>query len=170
MKTRVHFPVFIFVIAIILSSCSTSGLDEENMDELFKKAPSQEIKLVDEGGYANYDLKAQNIVIKDENAFEHFWNNLHESVNPNPAVPEIDFSINMVLVSIMGSKPHGGYFVQIDNAIYVDNTFVAKVKKTSPRNCFTTQAITNPYVIVKVEKTDSPVDFFEKSVVHDCSE
>ena len=67
--------------------------------------------------------KSLRLVIKSRDEFSDFWKRLTSGVPPGgwvPALPEIDFSKEMIVVAAMGTRPSSGYFIIIDGACEVD--------------------------------------------------
>ena len=51
----------------------------------------------------------------------------------------------------MGEKTSGGYTIGIESAVETDKNIIITVKETSPEpNAMVTQAITNPFCVVKI--------------------
>ena len=71
-------------------------------------------------------------------------------------VPQIDFATFNVVVLYMGQKNTGGFSIDVANVGISDNTAYIKKIETSPED-MATMALTNPYVIVKIPKTDKVV-------------
>jgi hypothetical protein len=70
--------------------------------------------------------------------------------------PKVDFTKNNVVALFMGQKNTGGYSIGIDNVAVNGDTAVITVKMASPDG-MATMAITNPYCIATVAKTDKVV-------------
>lgn len=169
-----YFTVFISIIffAFLVIACNSSSTTNSNEidTEIFKNNPDINIDVinVDEGYYVDY-YRDQNIVIKNESELETLWNNLFQNRNPIPETPSVDFSENMLLFTIRATKPHGGFTTKISKVVKADGVLAVKINNTNPGDgCFTTQALTAPYQIVKIEKLDGPVQFYEKTAVENC--
>ena len=69
----------------------------------------------------------------------------------------------------MGPRNTGGYSVNVDKIAEEENRIVVFVTESSPgKDCIVTQAITYPYQIVKIKKTDKEIVFKTKQDVRDC--
>jgi len=109
------------------------------------------------------------IVIRDAKAWRKIWQRIHTPFSPEPALPEIDFSRQLVVVVALGTRPTGGYGIIVDRAFQRDNRLEIKVRKQSPgQTCFTNQSVTQPVDIVLIPKTERSVVFRETEVVHEC--
>lgn len=89
-------------------------------------------------------------------------------LQPNP-VPQIDFDRHALIVAAMGSRPNGGYRIEVESLKESADRMVATVvEQTSGANCITTQAVTYPIAIVLVPKTAKQVDFEVVRKTHEC--
>jgi hypothetical protein len=74
----------------------------------------------------------------------------------------------MVLAAALGTRPTSGFDVAIDAALD-GATLRARVTETRPgMGCMTTQALTSPVALVRVPRTDAPVEWSDRVVTHDC--
>lgn len=118
--------------------------------------------------YSGMEEPAQ-LVIKDSAEWKKVWERIHSTQSPVPPLPKIDFSREMVVLAALGSRATGGHGIVVDRAYECDNKVVVIVSRHVPgKNCFTTQALTQPVDIVLMPKTDRPVTFKETEVVHEC--
>ena len=109
------------------------------------------------------------IVIRDAKAWREVWERIHKPFSPEPPLPKVDFSRELVVVVALGTRPTGGYGIIVDRAYQRDDRLEIIVRKQSPgQTCFTTQSITQPFDIVLVPKTERLVVFRETEVVHEC--
>ena len=120
--------------------------------------------------YTSGLTKPEQLVIKDAKEWREVWERIHcKVISPVPPLPEIDFTKEMLVVVALGTRPTGGYGIFVDRAVDKNNRREITVGKQTPgKNCFTTQALTQPVDIVRLPKTDLPVSFKETEVVRDC--
>jgi hypothetical protein len=71
-------------------------------------------------------------------------------------VPKVDFGKNSVVALFMGQKNKGGYSIGVKSISINNDTATIKVMETEP-NGMSTMAITNPYCIVLIPKTNEVV-------------
>ena len=114
--------------------------------------------------------KPVQLVIKDSKEWQEVWERSHcKVISPVPPLPEIDFTKELIVVVALGTRPTGGYGIFVDRAVDKNNRREITVGKQSPgKNCFTTQALTQPVDIARLPKTDRPVVFKETGEVHEC--
>jgi hypothetical protein len=110
------------------------------------------------------------VVIRDARTWRKMWRRMHEGViSPVPSLPRIDFSRQMIVIVGLGTRSTGGYGITVDRAFQRDGTLEVIVSKHAPgKNCFTSQALTQPVDVVQLPKTKRKVVFKEAEVVHDC--
>ena len=108
------------------------------------------------------------LVIKSRDEFSDFWKRLTGRVPPGqwaPALPDIDFSKEMIVVAAMGQRPTSGYWNIIDGACEVDGqveVFISNVEDPSCMGAF--DALTYPADAVRIPRSDLPVVFRETQI------
>ncbi len=108
-------------------------------------------------------------VVRTEEEWIAFWERLRGSLAPEPAPPSVDFQEHMVIVAAMGSRPSGGFSIQVEGIHEDDGALHVVIHEQSPgRTCFVTAAITSPVVAVRVPRTDREVIFHERESVREC--
>ena len=149
-------------IALCAFACGGSGD--------FFRDPS-DLSLQPETHYSSYwsgfDQPAR-LVIRDQGTWATFWQRMHSSVTPQPAVPTVDFASRMVVAAAMGTRNSGGYSIVVASmSTGADAT--ANVVSTSPgTNCVVTGALTQPLDAAVVPRVEGTVKFVESTKVHDC--
>lgn len=163
--------------ALLLTACDLSGsTDSDVIDdidtEIFKNNSGTNIEFVEfKKGYYGNHYQDQNIVIRNADEFDTLWKNLFQNRKPIPDYPSINFSKKMLLFTMRKTKPNGGYTTQISKVVKTNNALAVKIDNTNPGdNCGVTQALTTPYQIVKIDKYDQAVEFYEKTTVQSCEE
>jgi hypothetical protein len=102
------------------------------------------------------------VLIRNQQGYQDFFGHVP------PAV--VDFSTEWVIFYSAGTKPTGGYDANILSLTRSGRTLAAVTELVSPgADCITTQALTEPYVLIKfVAQPGAAVDFTKKDAVHDC--
>ncbi len=104
--------------------------------------------------------KSQQLVIKKLDGWQKLWSQVHESQEPMPAVPKIDFSTHMVVGYFLGQRSSGGYSVSIEDIKETSEEIIVIISQTSPgRGSIVSQVITSPYAIQAIPKSDKKVVF-----------
>jgi hypothetical protein len=88
----------------------------------------------------------------------------------NVPVEQIDFSENQVILLSMGEKPTGGYTIRVDSVEEINGTLKLIATETHPgSNCMVTQALTAPYLFVKVLSVERIETVVVRTEVVDCN-
>jgi len=94
------------------------------------------------------------------------WNELFGATEISP---EVDFDEKTVIAVVMGQKPSGGYSVSLKQVELQDGKIEFLLNESIPgENCFVTEALTNPYQIIAIEKTDKDISFMGNTVEESC--
>ncbi len=103
--------------------------------------------------------ESNNLLVLDKNSWEEVWN----KVKPDSSfLPEVDFSRSIVIAVCQGTKPTGGYSIEITRVIEKEGSLVVFVKETEPEpDSIVTEALTAPCHIIRVDKTGKSI-LFEK--------
>lgn len=109
------------------------------------------------------------LVIRDAVAWGKFWQEATHGQRPADQLPPIDFTRDMLIAATMGTRPSGGFAIHVDG-IYVDSARVyVAVRDVSPGpGCGVTLAMTAPFTVWRVPRTDAQVVFIEKAEVRSC--
>ena len=122
-------------------------------------------------GYPGFpgDPNGSDLMILNQADMDDFWRAHTAGIYPAPPVPFIDWSTELVYVTIMGARPTGGYSTNIECVSMAPlNTVRVHVTDTSPGpDCIVTQAFTNPYHIVAAARVLSLGLHFEHTRVED---
>lgn len=105
-------------------------------------------------------VKPQIIVAKEASITEEFYAQINKARKPGFAIPEIDYTKEMLIMVCMGEKNTGGYgssiYSVVDKGSYVEIT----IKDTTPeKGAMTTMVITQPFYIAKLPTTNKRIVF-----------
>lgn len=141
--------------AIVLAACRSSngGADAVHQDVLgFEELGGGVTSGVTESGLH---------VLRDQAAFDALWRQHTRLQLPTPPTPEVDFDVSMVVATFAGQKATGGYSVRIEEVLRMPATadrtsqIVVRTSETVPAaDAMTTQMITSPFHMVRVQKAD----------------
>ncbi|MCB4757169.1 MAG: protease complex subunit PrcB family protein [Elusimicrobia bacterium] len=103
-------------------------------------------------------------VISDSHSWQRIWNRHVSTQEPKPPFPPVNFDTNEVLFICAGSKPTGGFSLEI---VSVENTdwdgkparVVTYKIKTPPENSMNITVITQPFIFRLVPKITGPTFF-----------
>jgi len=90
------------------------------------------------------------------------WSALWKTHDPGGQMPAIDFSREMVVAVFLGSRPTGGYGVEIVRAVGNSGTLVVEYRETAPSpDAIAAQILTAPYHLAAIPKHDGEVRFLK---------
>ena len=119
--------------------------------------------------YVSRIRQSERLVIRDQAAWVDAWASLWPSSAPIPAPPNVDFSREMIVFVALGERPTGGYSILVDSAASTPAGVTVWVGTSTPGlRCGTTQALTQPVDIARMQRVDTPVRFVDVSRVVDC--
>lgn len=138
---------------------------------LFASQPQQAkpwIGRIAKGYYSGHTERAF-YLIRDQAEFEDLWAKVYSNIDPIPPVPELDFSYVMVIAAFQGQQPSGGYEIVFQKRTVMEDVIQVRVFEYSPPpGCGVTGALTQPYDIVSIPRSDTPVKFKVKQKVALC--
>jgi hypothetical protein len=106
------------------------------------------------------------LVLRSAPDWERLWERHTASLQPQPPLPSVDFSQEMVIAVFAGEHKTGGYRIEV-TAIEREEVqrqlqvFFREIGP--PPDALVTQALTQPYHIVKLKQVDLPVVFIPGS-------
>jgi hypothetical protein len=112
---------------------------------------------------------AARLVIRDTATWQSAWSEIFADASPQPALPAVDFSTDMVVLAAQGDQKSGGFGIFIDGAFTtLDGAMIVAVTSESPGpGCFNTQQVTQPVDAAAVAKA-AAVSFTERVGVLHC--
>ncbi len=108
-------------------------------------------------------------VIRDGGAWESTWQQIFANLVPQPPVPDVDFTTEIVVLASMGTRPSGGFVVLIDGAVETeDKALIVEVTETSPGpDCVVPALVTAPVDALVVPRFEH-VSFAERRQTTNC--
>ena len=94
------------------------------------------------------------------------WNAMFLTRDPQPPIPTVDFTKEMVVIARTGAKPSGGYCINVDSAVGSSRKATVTVRTGGPTPSFL-PAVTRPFDIVRIPRADE-VTFAETSFIGNC--
>jgi hypothetical protein len=100
--------------------------------------------------------------------WETFWQK-HNSGRSQKPLPTVDFTRETIITVFVGGRTRGGYLAEIAKIVLDVNRLVVVYKEVIAGDyCVVTLIATQPYHIVKLQRTDLPVAFQKQTEIHDC--
>ena len=113
--------------------------------------------------------QAERMVLRDEVAWREVWAAIWRRHSPEPSLPEVDFSREMLVVVALGQRASGGFRILVDSAFMGVEELVIRVRTIAPGpRCVTTAALTQPVDVARLPRMELAVRFRDQPEVHDC--
>ncbi|MCC6158657.1 MAG: protease complex subunit PrcB family protein [Deltaproteobacteria bacterium] len=104
-----------------------------------------------EGQYSGW-TRAQRLLVRDEASWEQLWARVHTPLASPPPLPPVDFARQVVVGVALGSRPTGGFSVDIVGVKRVGDRLIVRLRETQPApGSMVTEAFTQPYALVVVD-------------------
>lgn len=159
--------ISLFASLLLFSACKSRGLKAQ-------ASPAAQdndlpFEVVSEGAYSASAQESQQLITNQE-AWEAAWATMHAQQQPQPERPAIDFSQDWLILCYMGAQPSGGYQVKVDAIERTSAGLDVQLHYQEPgQGCFTTMALTQPYVLVKIPKQPTQrITYHTKTQKVDC--
>ncbi|MDX1617155.1 MAG: protease complex subunit PrcB family protein [Balneolaceae bacterium] len=171
MNATRNFVSILVAVVLSLPGCEQSAWNDGEADAFFEAADPVPFETIEREPVGNTEVGAQNRIIRDPVEFREVWNGLHEGQHPQPEVPAVDFTREMVVVTVMGTRPTGGYLSEITDVASASGVLGVRVVHTIPGDdCGVTAALTNPYHIVRIDRNSLEGRFFKEELVSNCTD
>lgn len=109
------------------------------------------------------------IVVRDSSVWLALWAEIQSNLQPTRPAPSVDFASHMIVFVSMGTRPHGGFAILIDEVLEAEGEVYARVVERSPGpSCITTQALTSPVAAHLVPRRTGTVRFVDRAEVYNC--
>lgn len=137
---------FIFGITILFSACNNSKVAAQNGNEM----TDFEIIFQSEYGGTGEDYTK---IIENQGEFAELW--VQATMQPAQSAPHIDFSQKIIIAKHFQSSSSGGTEYTVESVTQKDNLIEVHYSTKNPEG-MATMAITNPLMILSVDKVENP--------------
>ena len=142
--------IFNIFILVLLTGCNDGDNDLNKLVDF---------ETIERDFYSGEDTP-QNVIVNNINEWEDLW---EKTVNWTPdELPSVNFGESMVLAVYMGEKTSGGFNVEILEVKETEELIIVVTKFTNPETeQGLTTALTQPFHMIKIGKTDKEIIFSE---------
>jgi len=147
------FALSLLLMSGVLLSCATGPAHGETTE----RRPAFET--LARGSHSGV-LTQREVLIESEYAFDRLWREIHSGRSPVPEKPSIDFEALQIAAVFAGEKPSGGYSIEV-TAMQTEDEYLTvyfREQRPSPGD-IVTQALTQPYHIIRFPRTEHEVRF-----------
>ncbi|MBI3418388.1 MAG: protease complex subunit PrcB family protein [Verrucomicrobia bacterium] len=144
---------FVWSLAMLISACS-GWLSARAVEPL-------ELRTIAKGG-VNGITEARQVVVTNAVEWAKLWMAHRGRARDEAKSPAIDFAKEMVVFVAMGQQRTGGYSVEIVKVEPGETSLKIFVKRKSPpKGAMVTQALTSPFHIVAVPRSELTPEFLD---------
>lgn len=152
--------IYLVLFTAVITMVSCSGMDSTE-----KKVNAE---MILSGTFCSIDTKREE-VINNKDEYDKLMKDVYMNLDQMPKVPVVNFEKNTLVAVFIGARNTGGYMVNIDSIMEGSKNLTVMVTESKPgKNCVVTEAITKPFVIMKIPKTDKKAVFKYNEIVNDC--
>ena len=115
-------------------------------------------------------IEEQRLVVEhDQTMLEALWSEHVAGILPPPPVPTVDFRRDMLIGVFLGARPSGGFDVTIGSIVRTSAGVIVRFEEMAPgKGCFVTLAVTAPFHMVALPRSQAEVAFEGSKRVVDC--
>jgi hypothetical protein len=112
-----------------------------------------------------------NKLITHVNEWRAIWKKISADQTPQPALPQVNFDEKTLVACFMGEQRSGGFRIEIQSLSCEGKNFDAKLIHHEPgRNCLLTMALTQPFLVVAIDKCEATNSNFDiEGKLKDCN-
>lgn len=100
-------------------------------------------------------------LLRNREEFSRAWAQAHASLLTPPAPPVVDPTRETLVAVFMGERPSGGYSVSVRSVAIEQGDLVVELNFGAPApGAMTTMALTSPWLILRVPRSDVPAVWF----------
>jgi len=158
-------PFWLLPALLFAAACAANDQGDTNGDEVMaENNGSLEVQELARGSQSQ-EPSERMMVVKDQDTLQRIWSLAEQ----RGTLPEIDFDEEMALAVFMGERRTGGYEVRVEEVSRSGDGLKVSVLMRAPgENCMTTQAITRPFQLLRLERVDGEVTFETRQEAVDC--
>ena len=98
--------------------------------------------------------------VTSQAVLEEVWFAIHANQITPPAIPEVDFTSETVIIVILGERRSAGYSVRAAGVTRGERAVEVRIEVLSPSpHLMTASVLTSPFEISAISVTDTPVTF-----------
>jgi hypothetical protein len=147
----------LFLAPLLLAACRSRGAADSDAGGSAAAVPIDvEFSTLAQGATSGL-TRPESRVIRNAQAWQQLWKRHAAEIEPAPALPEVDFAAEMVIVVALGDRPSAGWSVEIERLVDEGGFLRLEARELEPEGPAATM-ITQPYHMVRTRLTDAPVE------------
>lgn len=101
-------------------------------------------------------------IVADAASWARLWSEIHAPSAQAPPPPVVDFSRHMLIAVATGTRPSGGFAIEVTGVATRGGTLEVSVLESCPaRGAMVTAALTQPVAVVRVPRLEQTPSFRE---------
>ncbi len=175
MRVLLMVGLLVAATASLIGACAEGETPEPTSSPLGNATPPVNgsptaFETIDIGDQSGVALEQPQVFKLDIQAgWDDFWSRHQGNLIPPPALPQVDFSSEMVIAVVDQIEPSGGYRFEITGIEEIEGRLVVRVSKAIPGpDCIVTAVITQPYHIVRMAKSDLEPELLISEETYSC--
>jgi hypothetical protein len=146
--------------SLFIAGCASSDTEQQQMP----------FQTVEQRGVSPTQLTSGIYVLRTATEWSDFWSVLKASIIPQPPLPIVNFSENVVIAVVDHSRSTGGHSITITYLLKSAAGIVVQAVHQSPgQDCLVTQATDQPYHIVTTSVFSGEATLNVTETVLNCS-
>lgn len=140
----------------------------QNKEIIKETADAVQFTEIKSGENSSYK-KAQNTVISTQKEMDLAWGEMFAAYSRKPPIPMMDFEKSQFLLITMGEQANGGYSAKVKSIVKTPKGMVVTIEDAKPgKTCNTTSALTYPFQLIEMPKTDQALSYVRVAKVNEC--
>ena len=141
--------------AVLVAACAAAGPSQaQNTVE----HPFETIVAASHSGLA----ERRRELIRDETSWASLWAQVHTGFAPVPPLPAVDFAQHMLIAVALGTRPSGGFAVEVRGVTSRGERLEVTVVESCPaRGAMVSLSLTQPVAVVRVARLEQTLTFEE---------
>ena len=161
----------LLVIAFIPLLFSCNVCKKGKTAEVQNKEQTNTIEFIEvkAGEDSNYK-KAENLTITTQQEMDLAWGKMFAAYDRKPPIPTVDFETKQLLLATMGEQASGSYSIKVKSIVKTPKGMVVTIEDAKPgKTCNTTSALTYPFQLIEMPKTDQKISYVRVAKVNECN-
>lgn len=163
MKSVISFIIFSIILSYTVESAEEKKpakpdqKKETQTQTQPQTVPTVNYEIILQGTYSGLKEPVAK-VISNQKEWDDLWKKHVSVLVPQPPLPQVDFKSHVLAAIFMGEKRTSGYQIVLKEIVPEANNVIVRYGETEPpANSFTLQVLTQPHIILKIEKPKGTV-------------
>ena len=102
-------------------------------------------------------------VVRDEASWARLWAEIHAGEDPEPPLPAVDFTDQMLIVVASGTRRSGGFSIRVTSLERRGDRLDVEVLETCPAaGARVSMALVQPVEVIRLSRSQEPTRFLDR--------